>query len=113
MKKRKLSPQQQKLQADFERMMRQHDKPLERGARAKAVLGTSVLIKSRGVPVLERSRLNKEQSVDLGTHVSTAPRQSMMYSGDKMIGVALMHKSNYAPVFSTEEATEISKMRRN
>lgn len=111
-KKRKLTPAQQKLQQDFEKMMRQHERPLERGAKAKAVTGSATLERSRGTPMLERQRLNKEQSVDLGTHVSTAPRQTMMYSGDKMIGVALMHKSSYAPVFSSEAAQDIAKMRR-
>jgi hypothetical protein len=29
-----------------------------------------------------------------------------------MIGIGTMHKSNMVPIFSTEEATDISKMRR-
>lgn len=35
-----------------------------------------------------------------------------VYTGDKMLGIATMHKSNSVPVFSTEEAENISKMRR-
>ncbi len=35
-----------------------------------------------------------------------------VYTGDKMLGVATMHKSNSVPVFSAEEATDIGKMRR-
>lgn len=35
------------------------------------------------------------------------------YSGkQKLIGIAMMHKSNLVPVFSTKDAKEISKMRR-
>ena len=34
------------------------------------------------------------------------------YTGTKMIGVGTMHKSNAVPVFSDEEAVEISRMRR-
>lgn len=36
------------------------------------------------------------------------------YTGDKVLGVALMHKSNYAPVFkdNAEAAVEIAQMRR-
>ena len=30
----------------------------------------------------------------------------------KLIGIAMMHKSNLVPVFSTKDAKEISKMRR-
>jgi hypothetical protein len=35
-----------------------------------------------------------------------------MYTGDKMIGIGTLHKSNAVPVFSDEEAHDISKMRR-
>ena len=35
-----------------------------------------------------------------------------VYTGDKIIGIATMHKSNAVPVFSDEEAVEISRMRR-
>jgi hypothetical protein len=35
-----------------------------------------------------------------------------VYTGDKMIGIGTMHKSNMVPIFSAEEATDISKMRR-
>lgn len=34
------------------------------------------------------------------------------YTGDKMKGVATMHKSNAVPVFTDTEAKEISSMRR-
>lgn len=34
------------------------------------------------------------------------------YTGTKMIGVGVMHKSNSVPIFSDEEAVEISRMRR-
>jgi len=35
-----------------------------------------------------------------------------VYTGDKVLGIATMHKSNAVPVFAQEEAVEISKMRR-
>jgi hypothetical protein len=34
------------------------------------------------------------------------------YTGDKMLGIGTMHKSNAVPVFSREEAQEMSSMRR-
>lgn len=43
---------------------------------------------------------------------STAKKTDQRYTGTAAKGVALMHKSNYAPVFSATEAVEISKMRR-
>ena len=42
---------------------------------------------------------------------STAP-VTKVYTGTKVIGIATMHKSNAVPVFSDEEAVEISRMRR-
>ena len=35
-----------------------------------------------------------------------------VYTGTKMIGIGTLHKSNAVPVFSDEEAQDISKMRR-
>ena len=35
-----------------------------------------------------------------------------VYTGTKVRGIATMHKSNAVPVFSDEEAVEISRMRR-
>lgn len=34
------------------------------------------------------------------------------YTGTKVIGIAVMHKSNAVPIFSNEEAVEVSSMRR-
>lgn len=42
---------------------------------------------------------------------STAPVHKV-YTGDKVLGIATMHKSNAVPVFRAEDAVEISKMRR-
>ena len=39
-------------------------------------------------------------------------KPSKVYTGTKVKGIATMHKSNAVPVFSDEEAIDISKMRR-
>jgi len=44
-----------------------------------------------------------------GTAPLAAPK---VYTGTKVKGIATMHKSNAVPVFSDEEAIDISKMRR-
>ena len=50
-------------------------------------------------------------SLNSGAGVATlAPAK--VYTGTKVKGIATMHKSNAVPVFSDEEAIEISKMRR-
>lgn len=43
---------------------------------------------------------------------ATAKVEAPRYTGDKLLGVALMHKSNYVPVFKQEDAVAIAKMRR-
>jgi hypothetical protein len=35
-----------------------------------------------------------------------------VYTGTKVMGIATLHKSNAVPVFNSEEAVEISRMRR-
>ena len=50
------------------------------------------------------------KSVDTGGNATLAPPK--VYTGTKVKGIATMHKSNAVPVFSDEEAVEISRMRR-
>jgi hypothetical protein len=38
--------------------------------------------------------------------------ETKVYTGDKMLGIATMHKSNSVPVFRAEDAVEIARMRR-
>lgn len=49
-------------------------------------------------------------SVDTGGNAVLKP--SPVYTGTMVKGIATMHKSNAVPVFSNEEAIDISKMRR-
>jgi hypothetical protein len=51
------------------------------------------------------------KSVDTGLGNATlAPAK--VYTGTKVLGIATMHKSNAVPVFSNDQAKDISKMRR-
>ena len=50
------------------------------------------------------------KSVDTGGNAVLRPNP--VYTGTKVKGIATMHKSNAVPVFSDEEAIDISKMRR-
>jgi hypothetical protein len=51
------------------------------------------------------------KSVDTGLGNATL-KPAKIYTGTKVKGIATMHKSNAVPVFSDEEAVDISKMRR-
>ena len=49
----------------------------------------------------------------LGTHQGECTRkQQQSYTGTAMMGIATLHKSNAVPVFTQEDAVEISRMRR-
>ena len=50
------------------------------------------------------------KSVDTGGNATLKPPK--VYTGDKVKGIATMHKSNAVPVFSDEQAVDISRMRR-
>ena len=43
---------------------------------------------------------------------STAPQEHKEYTGDKMVGIAIMHKSCLQPIFSEQAAKESASMRR-
>ena len=49
----------------------------------------------------------------LNTGAAIAPKAPVpMYTGTKVKGIGTMHKSNAVPVFSDEQAVDISRMRR-
>ena len=50
-------------------------------------------------------------SQDTGWVTCVKPKDTE-YTGEKCLGISVLHKSNGIPVFSQEEAVEISKMRR-
>lgn len=52
-------------------------------------------------------------SLDTGhTGAVNMGKQKQVYTGDKIIGIATMHKSNLVPIFNDESAVEVSRMRR-
>jgi len=58
--------------------------------------------------MLDTVRIPSLQTSACATGKIEAPR----YTGENLLGVALMHKSNYVPVFKQEDAVAISRMRR-
>lgn len=50
-------------------------------------------------------------SLNSGYH-DTSKKDIPVYTGTAMIGIGTLHKSNAVPVFSTEEASEMARMRR-
>lgn len=50
-------------------------------------------------------------SLNTGEGIAST-KQIPQYTGTKIIGIGTLHKSNAVPIFSDEEAVEISRMRR-
>lgn len=112
-RKKQLNAAQRKLRDDWEALLKFHARPLERGAKAKGVKQPVAIVSEPfSLPVAPDSSScppEKYRAKYVGT---TARAASTPYTGNKMRGVAVMHKSNGVPVFSVEEAIEISAMRR-
>ena len=69
--------------------------------------------KLRGTPMPEYNVSNHREKYPSGDGIGvTFAKTPNTYTGDRLIGIATMHKSNSVPVFSQEDAIEISRMRR-
>ena len=77
--------------------------------RRKRALKAEPLVYKLTAPA-GRSTTHHIPSRDTGGNATLAPAK--VYTGTKVKGIATMHKSNAVPVFSDEEAIEISRMRR-
>ena len=59
-------------------------------------------------------RRQEDDIPSLSSGVGTcAKNEKKQYTGDKILGIGVMHKSNCVPIFNGEQAESISKMRRN
>ena len=63
------------------------------------------------VVVDPRRLTNHIPSLDTGKGVAVK-KEVQQYTGDAMIGIGQLHKSNAVPVFKQEDAADIAKMRR-
>ena len=82
------------------------EKKRTRGLAAPSLSGSYKLTIPEG-----RNTTAHIKSVDTGGGSTNLPAPKI-YTGTKVKGIATMHKSNAVPVFSDEEAVDISKMRR-
>ena len=54
----------------------------------------------------------RPQSLNSWPHGPVSSKPSPKYTGNKIIGIGTMHKSNAVPIFNDEQAVDIAKMRR-
>jgi hypothetical protein len=60
-------------------------------------------------PVRETQKIPSLNASMMG-NATVQPKK--VYTGDKILGIGTLHKSNAVPVFSVEEAQDMAKMRR-
>jgi len=98
----------QQLDAEWNELMKkwgadQREKERTRGLRA-ATYKPAVnprISEARSIPSLPDQHVG-----------AVTVKQTPKYTGDKIVGIGTMHKSNAVPIFSDQEAKEISSMRR-
>jgi hypothetical protein len=95
------------LDASWKELQKKWDVDLEEKRRKRA-LKAEPLIYKLNTPA-ERSTRHIPSVSTPGHSTATVHK---VYTGTKVKGIATMHKSNAVPVFSDEEAVEISRMRR-
>jgi hypothetical protein len=96
------------LDASWKELLKRQGVEAEEKKRARALKAPALNYKLT-TPV-GRTNTHHIPSRDTGGNATLAPAK--VYTGTKVKGIATMHKSNAVPVFSDEEAVEISRMRR-
>ena len=98
------------LDESWKELLKRQGVELEERKRKRALSAESLTsVYSLKIPE-GRNTTAHIKSVDTGGNATLAPAK--VYTGTKVLGIATMHKSNAVPVFSDEEAIDISKMRR-
>jgi hypothetical protein len=97
------------LDADWKELLKRQGVEPEDRKRRRAMIAEPLVYKL-DTPV---GRTNTKHIPSLGTGGGVATlAPAKVYTGTKVKGIATMHKSNAVPVFSDEEAIDISRMRR-
>ena len=95
------------LDESWRELLKRQGVEAEEKKRAKALKAPTLTYKLSAPPGRETQKINS-----LSTPGGSTAAVHKVYTGDKIIGIATMHKSNAVPVFSDEQAVEISRMRR-
>ena len=96
------------LDASWKDLQKKWEVDAEDKRRKRAMKAEPLVYKLTGVT--DRAGTAHIPSRNTGGNATLAPAK--VYTGTKVKGIATMHKSNAVPVFSDEEAVEISRMRR-
>jgi len=80
-------------------------------SRSSAILGVEKLPNLSYSPRVGADTARKIESLNTDKFF-TEKRESLMYTGTLVRGIATMHKSNAVPVINEEQMQDISRMRR-
>ena len=95
------------LEQSWNDLLKRQGIEAEEKKRIKALKAPTLQYSLSAPPGRETQKINS-----LSTPGGSTAAVHKVYTGDKIIGIATMHKSNAVPVFSDEQAVEISRMRR-
>ena len=98
------------LAADWEDLKQRHGVPKKEKPVTKIFEPLHTAYKLTAPPGRETARVGRSVPDNHVGAVSSKPRQQ--YTGDKMLGIGTLHKSNAVPIFSDEEAKDQARMRR-
>jgi hypothetical protein len=93
---------QRELQASWDALLAKHAKPLF----SRPVKTPKKVAATQQVAVVRKT--SNPLSM-MGQTPKAAPK---FYTGEKIVGLATMHKSNIVPIFNNEAAVEVAQMRR-
>ena len=97
-------------QVQWEALLKKHK--IDPSVKSKKSTGRLMDNYTLSVP-LERSSKKYPSLSSTGVPGGGCARvEPKVYTGTKLLGIATMHKSNMVPVFSAQDAEDISKMRR-
>jgi hypothetical protein len=100
--------QHEQLEREWQELLKRQGADLE-AQKQKRALKAKPYVGNVNPRIAE---LRKIASVDSGHKGAVTIKQTPQYTGDKIIGIGTMHKSNAVPIFNDEAAKDISKMRR-
>lgn len=100
--------QHEQLEREWQELLKRQGADLE-AQKQKRALKAKPYVAAVNPRIAE---LRNIASVDSGHKGAVTIKQTPQYTGDKIIGIGTMHKSNAVPIFNDEAAKDISKMRR-
>jgi hypothetical protein len=106
--KPKKKPGWQKAAAEYDAWLKKHGIDPTKKRKRKEVTTVYNPVVVSGVVRRETPHYPSLHTMDS----NTAPAPKKVYTGDKLLGIAAMHKSNLVPIFDDDSAKDVASMRR-